>query len=195
MPLEEAIRRRRSRPEFSTVPLPLTALAALFQLGCGVTAVDDVPRRAAPSGGALFPVEAYALAFDVDGLACGAYHYLPLEHALEHLFPLPAIEVAASFLPPGLFFARPALILALSVVFDRIQRKYLERGYRFALLEAGHIAQNVLLAACALSINAVPVGGFWDEPFNEVLRFNPIEEAVVYALLAGHPPAEVPGAK
>ena len=188
--LEETIWSRRSRSDFSDRPLSMEMLAKMLQLGCGVTALDEVPRRAAPSGGALFPVEAYPLVFHVNGLACAAYHYLPLAHALEKVVPLAGFEATASFLPPGLFAAKPVLVIALSVVFERTQRKYLERGYRFALLEAGHIAQNLVLTACALGLNAVPVGGFWDEPFNELLRLNPLEEAVVYSVLVGHRPGD-----
>jgi len=77
-------------------------------------------------------------------------------------------------------------MLVLSVVFARTQMKYLERGYRFALLEAGHIAQNILLTATALGLSAVCVGGFWDDPFNDLLSFEPTEEAVVYSILLGH---------
>ena len=184
--LERTIRSRRSECEFSDQPVALAELAKLLELGSGVTAVDEIPRRAAPSGGALYPVETYALAFGVDGVRSGSYHYFPLDHALEYVRPLTDIEVTKPFLPPRLLEERPKLILVLSVVFARTQMKYLERGYRFALLEAGHIAQNILLIATALGLSAVCVGGFWDEPFNNLLGFDPTQEAVVYSILLGH---------
>jgi SagB-type dehydrogenase family enzyme len=187
--LEHAIVLRRSCSEFSSQPLALTDLARLLETGAGVTCNDEVPKRAAPSGGALYPVETYALAFAVDGLSASVYHYVPLDHTIEQVRPLPGFETAQRFLPPGLYAARPPLILAISVVFERTQLKYLERGYRFALLEAGHLAQNFLLIAAAAGLNALPVGGFWDEPFNDVLGFDSKREAVVYSVLVGRPPS------
>jgi SagB-type dehydrogenase family enzyme len=192
--LERVIRARRSSCAFSGEPVALPVLAKLLSLADGVTSEDGLPRRAAPSGGALYPVETYVLAFGVAGLVPGVYHYQPLEHVLEHLCTLPGLESASGFLPPGLYEARPTIILALSAVFARTQIKYLERGYRFALLEAGHIAQNLLLCATALGLSSVPVGGFWDDPFNDLLGLDPSDEAVVYAVLVGcRAPSLVPG--
>jgi SagB-type dehydrogenase family enzyme len=184
--LESTIRSRRSRSEFSDRPVSLAELSKLLELGSGVTSIGEIPRRAAPSGGALYPVETYALAFEVDGIRPGLYHYYCLDHSLEHVRPLSGIEVTKPFLPPRLSEGRPKLMLALSVVFARTQMKYLERGYRFALLEAGHVAQNIVLAATALGLSSVCAGGFWDEPFNDLLGLEPAEEAVVYSILLGH---------
>jgi SagB-type dehydrogenase family enzyme len=185
--LEQTIRERRSISEFGKRPLSLPQLAKLLELGSGVTETGEIPRRAAPSGGALYPIETYALALAIEGLASGVYHYLPLDHALEHLRPASGIEVAAPAFPPTLLAGRPPLILALAVIFARTQQKYRERGYRFALLEAGHIAQNIVLTAAALGLGAVCVGGFWDEPFNSILGLEPSEEAAVYSVFVGVP--------
>lgn len=189
--LEESIISRRSVSEFSSKPLQLSGLSTLLSLGAGVTCWQEIPRRAAPSGGALYPIEIYAIALTVDGLESAIYHYLPLDGVLERLRPIRP-DVGRGFLPPGLYEARPAVIIALSAVFERTQAKYLERGYRFALLEAGHMAQNLLLIATALGLNAVPVGGYWDEPFNAALNLDVNEEAVVYAILVGEAPSSQP---
>jgi len=185
--LESAIRSRHSSSSFAAQPVALAQLAKLLEVGAGVIRGDTIPRRAAPSGGALYPVEAYVLAFSVEGLDCALYHYLPLQHALEQLRPLAGVEAVRPVLPPGLVAARPALVIALTAVFERTQAKYLERGYRFALLEAGHLAQNFLLMATALGLGGLPVGGYWDEPFNAMLGLDPTQEAVLYAVLLGQP--------
>jgi SagB-type dehydrogenase family enzyme len=187
--LEQTIRARRSERDFADQPVTLAELAKLLELGAGITENGAIPRRAAPSGGGLYPVETYALAFGVAGLAPGLYHYFALEHVLEHVRAVSGSDVLTPFLPPGLLEGRPPLMLALSVIFARIQRKYLERGYRFALLEAGHIAQNIVLTATALGLGAVCVGGFWDEPLNDFLGLDPTVEAVVYSVLLGRPAA------
>lgn len=183
--LEQTIRARRSSAAFADEPVALAELAKILELSCGVTATDELPRRAAPSGGALYPVETYLLAFAVDGLEPGVWHYFAPDHVLEHVRPVSGVGVMRPFLPPGLLDEPPPLALALTAVFARTQLKYLERGYRFALLEAGHIAQNAVLTATAVGLASLCVGGFWDEPFNDFLGLDPEREAVVYSVLLG----------
>jgi len=185
--LEQAIRERHSTRDYAPRSVPLNVLAKLLELGDGVTKVQEIPRRAAPSAGALYPVESYVIALAVDGLEPGIYHYVPIIHELERLRPIADICAMEEFLPPDLLKARPPIVLVLTAVFSRVQTKYLERGYRFALLEAGHISQNLMLTATALGLGSLAVGGFWDEPFNEFLGLDSTTEAVLYALLAGYP--------
>jgi SagB-type dehydrogenase family enzyme len=189
--LESVIRRRVSERSFAAEPVPLDAVATLIRLGSGITDRSEVvPRRAAPSPGGLYAVETYPIAVRVDGLDAGVYHYSALDDDLELVQRIPGPELMEGFFPPDLYSGRPALVLTLSAVFARVQAKYLERGYRFALLEAGHIAQNWLLAATALGLSSVPMGGFWDHQFNEFMGFDPIDEAVVYSVLVGLPGTE-----
>jgi SagB-type dehydrogenase family enzyme len=185
--LVDALRLRRSIRDFVDTEVRLSALATMLGLGCGVTEWSEVPRRAAPSGGALFPIETYVVALRIEALTPAIYHYVPLRHVLEHVRPLVGIEALASSLPPGLLNGNPPVVLVLSAVFAQIQRKYLERGYRFALLEAGHIAQNIALLATGMGLGTVCVGGFWDDPLNDLLSLEPSQEAAVYAVLVGWP--------
>lgn len=183
--LEAVLHARKTEREYAPEPLDIEQLAKLMEFGCGVTHPQAVPRRAAPSPGALYAVEAYPMGFNVAGLSPGVYHYAPLDHALELVAVLADDEPARAFMPKDFYEEHPPLVIALTTVFERVQAKYLERGYRFALLEAGHIAQNMLLAATAMGLAAAPIGGFWDDPFNAALGLNPTQEAVVYALVFG----------
>lgn len=184
--LENVLRARQTEREYAKGALTLDQLAKLLEFGCGVTHWQAVPRRAAPSPGALYPVEAYPLAFDVAGLSPGVYHYAALDHTLEQVKLLDDDRPAEAFMPKDFYEEHPPLVIAFTAVFGRVQAKYLERGYRFALLEAGHIAQNMLLAATAMNLAAAPIGGFWDEPFNALLALDPAEEAVIYAAIFGN---------
>lgn len=89
MPLIEAIRRRRSRREYTRQPLSLEELSYLLWATQGVSKVAEgdgtraVPsRRTVPSGGARHPFETYLLVKRVEGQAPGLYRYLPLEHKI-----------------------------------------------------------------------------------------------------------------
>jgi SagB-type dehydrogenase family enzyme len=70
-------------------------------------------------------------------------------------------------------------------MFWRSRFKYGQRGYRFALLEAGHVVQNAVLAAAALGLAALPVGGFYDRRLDAVVGADGLDEASVYALTIG----------
>jgi SagB-type dehydrogenase family enzyme len=191
---ETIVMERRSRHRFSGKPLTLATLAQILLLGDGVSArvraADGIEwaLRTAPSGGGLYPVELYCVAWQVDGLAPGLYHYDPMAHALAQVRPgelRPALA-EATYLHQTLEEAAACLIL--SAVFGRSKFKYGERAYRFVLLEAGHIAQNVLLAATAAGCGGLPVGGFTDDKVNALLDVDGVREAALYLIVLGGEP-------
>jgi SagB-type dehydrogenase family enzyme len=104
-------------------------------------------ERPVPSGGGLYPLELSVLVQRIEGLGAGVYHYVPLGHRLE----LVRGDALPSMLTAELFLGQPYLIdaaavIAISAVIERSFWKYEDRGYRYALLEAGHVAQNVVTA-------------------------------------------------
>ena len=71
-------------------------------------------------------------------------------------------------------------------MFWRSRFKYGARAYRFALMEAGHVGQNLLLAAAALGLDAVPLGGFYDRNVDAFLGVDGIYEASLYLVPVGY---------
>jgi SagB-type dehydrogenase family enzyme len=185
--LEDVIRARRSRSTFSNAPICLADLSILLALGAGVTQAGEVPRRAAPSAGALYAIEVYPWLFSVDGVRSGLYHYASLPHMLEFVKPLDGWKDLWPLLDRGCEGATPAVAFVLTARLPRVQTKYGERGYRFAILESGHIAQNVLLTATALGLNSLPAGGFFDAGLTHLLEIDGDEECAVYVILTGKP--------
>jgi SagB-type dehydrogenase family enzyme len=190
MPLGEALRRRRSLREFAETPLSLRALATVLRAAYGVTGALEAdgavqPVRAAPSGGALYPLELTVAARRVDGLAPGLYHFDPLDDALGQMR-AGAVPIAATT-PFADVAAGAAAVIVVSAVFWRSRFKYGLRGYRFVLLEAGHVAQNVLLAAAALGLAATPLGGFYDRRVDELIEANGVDESALYLICIGPP--------
>ena len=154
----------------------------------GVTGtVDGTPQafRAAPSGGALYPLELYAVCHRVEGLEVALYHYDPLLHGLELLGPLTA-HAGADLTPYGEVLSDSAAVVAITAVFWRSRFKYGARAYRFALTEAGHVAQNLLLAATALGLASVPIGGFYDRKVDDFIGVDGIFEGSLYLVPVGH---------
>jgi SagB-type dehydrogenase family enzyme len=183
--LDLLLHRRRSAAARRPEPMSLGELSVL--LAASYLAAEVSPgvfRRPIPSGGALYPLELYTIAVAVDGLERGSYHYHPFRHRLECLRPLAVADVRAALVDPGLADGAAAL-LVVTAMFWRSRFKYGARGYRFALLEAGHAIQNALLAATALDLPALPVGGFYDRCLDELVGADGLDEATVYALLVG----------
>jgi SagB-type dehydrogenase family enzyme len=191
-PFEEILEQRRSARDFTGESLPLDALSKLLYLGDGIVHTWHTPDgfdwalRTAPSGGGLYPIEMYCIALRVGGLSAGLYFYRPLDHCLERVLEADLTERLAEAVPGQADSIRQACVcVVLSAVMPRIKFKYGERGYRFLMLEAGHIAQNLLLAAEAAELGGVAIGGFLDDPMNALLNFDGVEEAVVYLALIG----------
>jgi SagB-type dehydrogenase family enzyme len=176
----DVMRARRSRAPRDAAPLPATALAALL----GAVYRSKEGRRSVPSGGALYPLELYLVALRVDQFEPAVYHYNPYRHRLEHLRRADIESVAVALVDPQLLEGTAALVV-LTAVFWRTRFKYGQRGYRFALLEAGHLVQNVVLAATALDIDALPLGGFYDSELDSLVAVDGLEESTVYAVLLG----------
>lgn len=181
-PLAAAIAARRSVREFAPGALSLADVGQLAWAAAGVTARDG--RRAAPSGGGLYPLELHLAAGAVEGLAPGLWRYRPTVHALE---PGPAGDareaLAAAALGQDCVRAAPACF-ALTVLWSRSAERYGDRGRRYALLEAGHAAQNLLLQATALGLGAAPIGAFEDAATRAALGLPPGEDPI-YLLPVG----------
>jgi SagB-type dehydrogenase family enzyme len=145
--------------------------------------------RCAPSAGALYPIEIYIAAQAVSGLAPAIYHYNPTAHSLEGLTTVDGIEgVQRTSLYPEIV-GNATIVLMMVAVFARTCRKYGERGYRFVLLDCGHIAQTLHLVATAIGLGSVGIGGFLDDQLNDVLELDGINEAVVHTMALGPSPS------
>jgi SagB-type dehydrogenase family enzyme len=186
--LGAALARRRSARSYGAGALTLAQLAAVLRAGYGVTATGPagLPLRSVPSGGALFPLDLYLGTLRVDGTPPCIWHYDPLRDVLEDVRALEAEQLRPLTPYPDVLVGAAAVVF-VAATFWRSRFKYGQRGYRFALLEAGHVAQNVLLAATALSLASVPLGGFFDRQVNDLLELDGLHEAALYVLPLAHP--------
>ena len=182
--LEEAIATRRSVRDYSADPLSVEDLSYLLHASQGITE-ERWRFRAAPSAGALYPIELYVVANNVIGLEPGIYHFDVEGHGLELL---ERGDFRSAVVRAGLgqdFLGRANVCFVLSAVFQRTRWRYHERAYRYVLLEAGHIGQNLYLAATSGGLGACAVGAFLDDQFNRLLGLDGKEEAVIYVFSVG----------
>jgi SagB-type dehydrogenase family enzyme len=182
--LEETLSERRSVREFRKEPVALSEVSQLLWAAQGVTHGDGM--RTAPSAGALYPLELYAVAANVQGLAPGIYRYEPWRHQLRSVrsgdF---RAAIAAAALGQD-WLEDSAVLLIFGAVEARTARKYGPRAARYVHMEIGHAAQNVFLQAAALGLGGTPVGAFDDDRLARAVGMSSDEQAL-YIVPIGKP--------
>jgi SagB-type dehydrogenase family enzyme len=175
--LEKAIGKRRSLRAFRPDPLPTATIGQLLWAGQGITSPDG--KRAAPSAGALYPLELYAVT------STQVMHYLPHGHWAE--------SRTVSDLRPGLkaaavgqsIIAAAPVVIVVAAVPGRLSHRYGDKTEPFVQIEIGHAAQNILLQAAALGLAAVPVGSLDPSRAADTLAL-PSDQTVLYLIPVGH---------
>jgi len=183
---EKAIEQRRSIRSFSKKAMTLDELSRLLYYTGGINKERWGHKlRSAPSAGALYPIEIYSVTHRVESLQSGLYHYAIKDHALEMMG---ADDLRGAIVSHGLmqeFLGQANLVLVFTAIFQRLRWKYRERSYRYALLEAGHLGQNVYLAGISMGLGVCAVGAFFDDDLNEMLGIDGRNDAAVYMLAVG----------
>lgn len=184
--LDHVLRTRRSVREFAADPITMTELSYLLWASTGIRRAEEgYEFRTAPSAGALYPIETYLVANNVAGLEEGVYHYSIKEHLLEKLTTgRVAGRIGEAALGQGMC-ARAPVVFVWTAVFRRATWKYRQRGYRYIYLDAGHIAQNLALAAVALRLGSCEVGALFDDEVNDIVGVDGTRESVVCMCIVG----------
>lgn len=190
--LRQAIEERRSHRRYSGDPLSLEELAYLLWLTQGIQEINEkraVPLRTVPSAGCRHPFETYISVNKVAGLQPGLYRYVSSQHKLvalrldedinEHLTKacLGQRHVATS-----------AVTFIWAAVPYRTVWRYSERSYRYLYLDAGHVCQNLHLAAESINCGVCAIGAYDDDAANKLMGFDPPEMFVVYMATLGRKP-------
>ena len=170
--------------------LSLQKLSYILRAGYGLQDDGKLPgreeNRTVPSAGKRYPLELYIMLFkNIPECASGTYHYGIRQHVLEPIAPAGDFppEKLARFSPQQQEQLRGANgMLCVTAVFDRTTHKYGSRGYRYILIEAGHVAQNVLLAAAEKNLRLLPVGGVEDGEIERELGLTSSKEQLIYVL-------------
>lgn len=184
-PLTAALAKRASAKAFSPEPLTLQSLSDT--LSSISLRNHKLPRRTYPSGGGLYPIESYVLAFNVEGLERNVFHYSGT-NSLSSLWPLGTLEPEDILHPhvlrqPHLKDAAAALVF--TAVWPHTIKRYASFGYILSLLEAGHAAQNILLAASALELAAHPCARIDTTGLATLLDIDEKVEQPIYAIMLG----------
>ena len=178
--LEEVIFRRRSQRSFEQKDLSLQQISQLLWAGQGITAEKGLHGlRAAPSAGALYPMEIYLLTKN------GLFRYSPDGHRLESLAEQDLRGALAVSSLGQVAISQAPVNIVICAVYSRLTSKYGQRGIRYAHIEVGHVAQNIHLQAVALGLGSVPIGAFNDEEVKKILSL-PIDQEPLYIIPVGY---------
>ena len=187
-PLWNALAQRRSVRRYSDKALSLQTLSQLLWAAQGLTGqVRTFRLRTAPSAGALHPAETYIAVNRVETCPPGIYHCNIRNNTLSRLYagnPGPSLARAAL---DQQMCADAALTFIWTAIIGRSTQKYAQRAYRYVYLDAGHIAQNVALAAIGLGLGSCQIGAFLDDEINALLSVNGEQETAIYLTSVGVP--------
>ena len=185
-PLWQVIRQRRSVRRYGETPLTLKALSQLLWAAQGVTGhTQRVALRAAPSAGALYPVESYVAVNRVERILPALYHYDAPAHSLTQITESAVADPLAEAALNQQMCATSAVTFIWTAVIPRSAQKYAQRAYRYIYLDAGHIAQNVALAATALGLGSCAIAALYDDEINTILNVDGKDETVLYLTAVG----------
>jgi SagB-type dehydrogenase family enzyme len=189
----QTMARRRTNRFMLDRPIALRQVMDCLKFSLAITAVMedpaavDLPLKMTPSGGARNPYEGYVCVRNVDGLRPGTYHYSAMERTLAPVDTgrPPAFER----LMAGQSWASNAgAVIFLAAFFERSMWKYHHAAaYRIALIEAGHIGQNIMLVATEQGLVANGTGAFASGLVEETLGLTGFNQSAVYALVLGVP--------
>jgi SagB-type dehydrogenase family enzyme len=186
------LRARRSATTFASASaISLGELSSVLWAAFGVNAppagsqAAPLPRHTAPTAGGLASFDLHVLVDQVAGVRPGHYLFDPHRHCLR--------EVSGSFDSGEFAAAFPhrddlaGFCACFVYVFStgRLAFKYGSRGWRFGFVDAGHSAQNALLAATAIGLASRPVGGFYDRDLAASLDVDGVDEVPVHAVFLG----------
>ncbi len=183
--IEQSLLQRRSIRSYRGEPLALQELSQLLWAAQGITGPGGL--RTAPSAGALYPLELYVVAGNVQNFAPGVYRYEPNGHQLDKIGEgdrragLADAALGQSYVKEG------AITFVFTAAYERTTGKYGDRGIRYVHIEVGHAAQNLCLQASALGLGAVTIGAFHDEQVTKLLDL-PGNEQPLYIIPVGKKP-------
>lgn len=190
--LASAMGNRKSIRDF-TGSLNLVELSSLLHHSLRVnrySSSNSAPHvklafRPYPSPGGLYPTEFYVFLNQVDGIAPCIAHYDARNHCLRSLKPQSGNAFASAEVQSGEAGIQAPIVIVMTSVPQRATAKYGSRGYRMALLEAGHASQNLCLAAQGLGLGSTVYGAYYDDELAALLDIDSVTETVVSVMLVG----------
>ncbi|MBI9043153.1 MAG: SagB/ThcOx family dehydrogenase [Anaerolineaceae bacterium] len=181
--LSAAIEQRVSVRKYSQQSLTLEELSFLLWSTQGIKEVVSRPstKRTVPSAGARHAFETFLLINNVEGLNPGLYRFISIKHAL---LPVDLSENITSRLTEACMKQKMVTTSAITFIWaaitERMTWRYVERGYRYLHLDAGHVCQNLYLAGEGIECGTCAIAAFDDDLLNECLSLDGEDQFAIY---------------
>ncbi len=178
--LIKTLKTRETKRNFKKKTMDLEILSDVIYYS-----IFNEKSRAYPSAGARYPIELYLAVFNVKNMKKGIYY---INQKTKMIFLLKEGDYQDDIfkISQNQFFTKNAsFAIIMTANFERTIEKYGERGYRYVLIDAGHIGQNFCLISEGLKIGCVPVGGFYDNLANKLLNLSDSEQTIYMMFFGG----------
>ena len=178
--LREVLAKRRSSRGAKDVPLTLAHLSYLLWATQGISGNNPM-RRTSPSAGARHPFETYLYIRLVEGLPEGLYRYLPLSHQLLALStPGECERLLAQAACNQPFVSGGAATFIWTAIPYRTEWRYDTLSHKVIAIDAGHVCQNLYLAATAIDFGVCAIGAYDQQKMDQLIGVDGQDEFVVY---------------
>ncbi|MCH5138634.1 SagB/ThcOx family dehydrogenase, partial [Clostridiaceae bacterium UIB06] len=142
--------------------------------------------RTVPSAGARHSFETYLAVFNVQGLRKGIYRYLPLEHKLLFLYSTEDMESKLNLATLNQkFVSKSSVTFIWSTIPYRMEWRYDIAAPKLIALDAGHICQNLYLAAESINAGVCAIAAYDQNKIDELLQIDGENELTVYLAAVG----------
>lgn len=181
----DIINTRHSSRVYTQEPMSLLELSYILWTCQGVKQIRGkkyATLRTVPSGGARHGFELYFVCQNVEGLDPGTYHYLPMEHRIEFLNPIDKVsDVLASSLCDQLWALKANVILYFSYIPYRTEWRYGHLAHRIALVDLGHVGENIYLASTSIGLGTCGIGACVTSICDEMFELDGENEFILYS--------------
>ena len=179
--LYKIMKERRSYRQYNDYQLNEKQLSSLFSC---FAQVDD--HRLLSSAGGKYPIEVYALCFNVKKLNNNIVYYNYIDNSLSIVGNCPNWDDIKSITGAGdAIVGKPSIMFIFVGFPNRVISKYGERGGRFLLIESGHYIQNLLLRATYEKIKSVELGGLYDNDIKNLLGLKNTDAIITLGVICG----------
>lgn len=186
--LYSLLSKRISIRDFKEEPVSLQDLEKVLYFSVGIKGSNkdiNKTRRFYPSAGARYPIETYLISNNIEGVDKGLYHYNVKSNELERLLKKDLTKESKRIFGEEASKDNPNFIISTGVM-SRNEVKYGINAYRFALLEAGHIGQNISLVSEKIGLGSCAIGGFDNDELVRLLDLGE-DEIPLYVFSFGKP--------
>jgi len=180
--------KRKSQRNFSGSSISFQQLSKILYLAGGKIDVDkklDNSRRPYPSAGGRYPLEIYPLVLNCRGIEKGLYHFNVRDNLLELLVKKDLTKWISKTIGGETWITKSSVVMIITGVLDRTRVKYEDRGYKYVLIEAGHLGQNICLISTKENLGVCTIGGFIDSQVNTLLDIDKTNEVALYLAAIG----------